>query len=232
LLQHQLLLRATGKEKASLHRMDLIPSGSCLLLLLVLSNLLLCQGNVCPSCSPDDEKYSQSTPEYISVTNDCHTNSLHAAEEREKAQQMNMSLSPGFFTRSNETECSLPGFRVLENEDLTTWILMLQYLWNGPLYGLAHHDRHFEKDLSDIILSSTRENFKKLNKLKRILEKRFSQSRVKLDKDRMYWPGSQSLRSSNENKRHSVIYKLFQCLSRDSRKVDMYTKILACRSSE
>jgi len=27
---------------------------------------------------------------------------------------MNMSLSPGFFTRSNETIHSLPGFRLLE----------------------------------------------------------------------------------------------------------------------
>ena len=52
---------------------------------------------------------------------------------------------------------------------------MLQYLWNGPLYGLAHHDRKFEKDLSDTLLSSARENLKKLKKLERIIEKRFSQ---------------------------------------------------------
>ncbi|KAB0341010.1 hypothetical protein FD755_024524, partial [Muntiacus reevesi] len=99
---------------------------SCLLLLLVVSHLLLCQGNVCPSCGPDmfgvplkflrktfsrasrlshdmhnlstimfnefDEKYSQSRPEYINATSDCHTNPLHAPEEREKAQQMNNSL--------------------------------------------------------------------------------------------------------------------------------------------
>ena len=58
--------------------------------------------------------YSQSKPEYINATIDCHTNAIHAPEEREKAQQMTVSLSPGFFTGSNETVCSLPGFRLLE----------------------------------------------------------------------------------------------------------------------
>ncbi|OWK13138.1 PRP3, partial [Cervus elaphus hippelaphus] len=128
-----------------------------------MSHLLLCQGNVCPSCGPDvfgvplkflrntfsrDEKYSQSKPDYISATSDCHTNSIHAPEEREKVQQMN-------------------------NEDLTKWILTLQYLWNGPLYDLTH-DLRFENDLSDTILSSARDNFKKLFKLQTILERRFS----------------------------------------------------------
>ena len=61
-----------------------------------------------------DEKYSQSKPEYINATNDCHTNPLHAPEEIEKAQQMNVSLSPGFFIESNDTVFSLPGFRLLK----------------------------------------------------------------------------------------------------------------------
>ncbi|XP_043305931.1 placental prolactin-related protein 3-like [Cervus canadensis] len=216
---------------------------SCLLLLLVMSNVLLCQGNVCPSCGPDvfgvplkflrktfsrasilshdmhnlstimfnefDEKYSQSKPEYINATNDCHTNALHAPEEREKARQMT-------------------------NEDLTKWILMLQYLWRDALYDLVH-DLQFGKNLSDTILSNARENFKKLHKLQTIIERRFSQIvvpvRLMLAKDLIYWQELSSLVSSNEDIRHFAFYNLFKCLSRDSRKVDMYTKILACRIS-
>nr|XP_020726553.1 placental prolactin-related protein 3-like [Odocoileus virginianus texanus] len=217
---------------------------SCLLLLLVMSNQLLCQGNLCPSCSPDvfgvplkflrktfslasilshdmhnlstimfnefDEKYFQSRPEYINATNDCHTNLLHAPEEIGKAQQMN-------------------------NEDLTQWILMLQYLWRDVLYDLVH-DLRFGKDLSDTILSSARENLKKLYKLQTIVERRFSQIilplRRKLAYDHVYWQGLPSLLSTNEYMHHSAFYNLFKCLSRDSHKVDMYTKILACRISD
>ncbi|XP_043306412.1 placental prolactin-related protein 3-like [Cervus canadensis] len=217
--------------------------GSFLLLLLVLSNLLLCQGNICQSCGPDvfgvplnflrkmfsrvsrlshdihnlstimfhefDEKYSQSKPDYINATYDCHTNSVHAPEEREKVQQMN-------------------------NEDLTKWILMLQYLWRDALYDLAH-DVRFKKHLSDTILSSAKKNFKKLFRLQTI-EMRFSQIvdpvRSKLTKNRIYWSGYRSLVSSNGDMHHSAFYKLFKCLSRDSRKVDMYSKILACRISD
>nr|XP_020726346.1 placental prolactin-related protein 3-like [Odocoileus virginianus texanus] len=221
-----------------------VRAGSCLLLLLVMPNLLLCQGNICPSCGPDvfgvplkflrqtfsrvsrlshdihnlstimfnefDENYSQSIPEYINATDDCHTNPIHAPEETETAQQMN-------------------------NEDLTKWILMLQYLWEDPLYALVHELR-FGKDLSDTILSSARENFKKLRKLQIIIERRFSQIvvpiRLTLAKDLLYWQRFSSLVSSDEDVRHFAFYILFKCLSRDSHRLDMYTKILACRISD
>nr|XP_020726554.1 chorionic somatomammotropin hormone 2-like [Odocoileus virginianus texanus] len=218
--------------------------GSCLLLLLVMPNLLLCQGNICPSCGPDvfgvplkflrktfsrvsrlshgmhnlstimfnefEEQYSQSKPEYINATSDCHTNPLHAPEEREKAQQMN-------------------------NEDLTKWILMLQYLWTVPLIEISNEQR-IEKNLSDTIISSAIENIKKCIKLQAILERRFNQIilpvRRILSEEHMYWSGYESLVSSDEDVRRSVLYNLLKCLRRDSRKVDMYSKILACRISD
>ncbi|XP_061002282.1 chorionic somatomammotropin hormone 2-like [Dama dama] len=218
--------------------------GSCLLLLLVMSNVLLCQGEFCWLCgrylfgvrlkslretfsrasilSHDMhnlstimfneviEMYSQSKPEYMNATNDCHTNPLHAPEEIEKAQLMN-------------------------NENLTMWILLIQYLWNAPLFDLAY-DPRIEENLTVTIISSALECRRKSFKLQSILARQFSQIilplRRKLEEERLYWSAIPFLLSDDEDVRHSAFYNLFKCLNRDSRKVDMYTKILACRISD
>ncbi|XP_043305933.1 chorionic somatomammotropin hormone 2-like [Cervus elaphus] len=216
----------------------------CLLLLLVVSNVLLCQGEFCWLCgrylfgvrlkslrktfsrasilSHDMhnlstimfneviERYSQSKPEYMNATNDCHTNPLHAPEEIERAQLMN-------------------------NEDLTKWILMIQYLWNAPLFDLAY-DPRIEENLTVTVISSALECRRKSFKLQSILARQFSQIilplRRKLEEERLYWSAIPFLLSDDEDVRHSAFYNLFKCLNRDSRKVDMYTKILACRISD
>ncbi|XP_065768256.1 placental prolactin-related protein 4-like [Muntiacus reevesi] len=194
--------------------------GSHLLLLLVMSNVLLCQGNFCTSLCPSgndlclnslkdlfthatnlshdiynlsskmfneflstDEQYAQGRKYCITTTNSCLTTSLHAPEEKEQVQHMHMSL--------------------------IRWILMLLYSWGKPLYELVK-DLQSMKEVSDAILSSARENVKKVQELQALIDR----------------PSSQM---GNEDMRHSSFYNLFQCLHRDSCKTDIYTKLLVCQ---
>uniref|UniRef100_A0A8C0ALN8 Uncharacterized protein n=1 Tax=Bos mutus grunniens TaxID=30521 RepID=A0A8C0ALN8_BOSMU len=192
---------------------------SRLLLLLVMSNLLLCQGNFCTFLCPhvDDlclnslkDLFTRATnlshyiynlsskmfnefvsTYYINITNSCHTTSLHAPEEKEQVEHRH-------------------------NKGLIRWILMLLYSWNESLYHLVMNLRSM-KEVSDAILSRARENVKKVKELQTFIERVFSQVRLP------------SLPSSNEDRHHSAFFNLFHCLHRNSRKIDIYTKLLACQ---
>ncbi|KAM7229654.1 hypothetical protein CapIbe_019770 [Capra ibex] len=216
--------------------------GSCLLLLLVMSNLLLCQGNPCPSCGPDlfaislksltdlfidatwlshefhnvsavmfkefNEKYAQGKLYHINATDSCHTNSFHSPEDRYKAHQLN-------------------------NEDLSKWTLVLLYSWNNPLYHLVM-ELPSMRELSETFLSSARKMETMSDKLQAFIESHFRKIIAAVlqtmhDADSS-WSRLPSLTSSEEDRRHSELYNLFHCLRRDAGKVDMYIKILACRT--
>ncbi|KAI4560948.1 hypothetical protein MJG53_017577 [Ovis ammon polii x Ovis aries] len=161
--------------------MLLLAKVSCLLHLLVLSNLLLCQGNSCPSCSPDvfDIPLKTLTDLFIDATRLSHD--FHY-------------LSTIMFSEFNE-----------------------KYAQGKQYYINATKSCHTNR-------LHTPEERDKAQQMNIILPARW-----KMYEARIYWSGLPSLTSSDEDRRHSEFYNLFQCLRSDSRKVDMYTNILACR---
>ncbi|KAB0339127.1 hypothetical protein FD754_024113 [Muntiacus muntjak] len=120
----------------------------------------------------------------------------------------------------------------LGNEDLSKLILFILYIWNKPLHHLTKELQSL-KEVSQTILIRVTENEKMSDKLQAFIESQFKQIIVpvlqKISDTRITWSGLSSLTSSDEDRRHSEFYNLFHCLRRDSRKVDIYIKILACR---
>ncbi|XP_070223111.1 chorionic somatomammotropin hormone 2 [Bos mutus] len=158
--------------------------------------------------SPQDEKYAQGKLYYINATKSCHTNSFHTPEERDKAQQMN-------------------------NEDLIKWTLVLLYCWNNPLYYLVPEIQSM-KNLSEAVVSSAEEIENMSEKLESLIETHFGKIIFPVLKTiheaHITWSRFSSMTFSDEDRRLSEFYNLFHCLCRDSRKVDMYIKILTCRT--
>uniref|UniRef100_A0A8C6FNW3 Uncharacterized protein n=1 Tax=Moschus moschiferus TaxID=68415 RepID=A0A8C6FNW3_MOSMO len=211
---------------------------SCLLLLLVMSNLLLCQGKLCPSCGPDVSDTSLTSLRDVftdanRLSHDFHNLSRIIFSEFDEKY----AHGKQYHIRSTKS-CHTDPYNIPEeleialhtnNEDLTVWTLVLLYAWNNPLYYLANEVPNV-KGVSVAILLRIIEMKNISDKLQEFIQDQFSKSIVpvlqKMHDTRTTWSGLSSLTSSDEDRRHSEFYNLFYCLRRDSLKVDMYIKIL------
>ncbi|XP_070313024.1 placental prolactin-related protein 4-like [Odocoileus virginianus] len=175
--------------------------GSHLLLLLIMSNLLLCQGNFCTSFRPhgNDLCLNSLKDLFTHATNLSHDSYNLSSKMFSEFLSTDERYAQGrkyYITTTNS--CHTTSLHAPEekeqNKGLIRWIFMLLYSWNKSLYQLVK-DLQSMKEVSDAILSSVKENVKKIQELQALIERRFSQM-------------------GDEDKRHSSFYNLLQCLQR------------------
>ncbi|XP_006072923.3 prolactin-like isoform X1 [Bubalus bubalis] len=214
-------------------------AGSCLLLLLVVSNLLLCQGVVSTPVCPNGPGNCQVSlrdlfDRAVMVSHYIHDLSSEMFNEFDKRY----AQGKGFITMALNSchTSSLPTPEDKEqaqqthHEVLMSLILGLLRSWNDPLYHLVTEVRGM-KGAPDAILSRAIEIEEENKRLLEGMEMIFGQVIPGAKETEPYpvWSGLPSLQTKDEEARYSAFYNLLHCLRRDSSKIDTYLKLLNCR---
>ncbi|XP_038190232.1 prolactin-6A1-like [Arvicola amphibius] len=138
-----------------------------------------------------------------------------------------------------QTSCHTSTFGVMlpeeETEQIKAIVLLQEILtllgaWKVPLYHVVTELSGMEETPTDIILRAnivevTVEGLQE--GVRRILRKIYP--KFKEVEEYPIWKGLAFLQSPDEDLRVSAFHSLFQCLKRDSRKIDSNLKILKCR---
>ncbi|KAF4013701.1 hypothetical protein G4228_004687 [Cervus hanglu yarkandensis] len=183
-------------------------TGSCLLLLLVMSNRLLCQGNLCPSCDPDTFKIPLKSLKAL------FTRAFGLSHDINNLSTM-MFLE--FSLRDLYFDAALLSHNILRHSTI-----MFNEFYERYAQGKQYHINATKScHTNPLYAPEEREKAQQMNVI--------FPARKKMLDARIYWTELQSLTSRDEKTRHYAFFILFQCLHRDTRKIDIYTKILACR---
>ncbi|XP_069419307.1 chorionic somatomammotropin hormone [Ovis canadensis] len=212
--------------------------GSRLLLLLVVSNLILCQGQA------QHPPYCRNQPGNCQIplqslfdraTTVANYNSKLAGE---MVNRFDEQYGQGINSESKVINCHTSSITTPNNkaeaintEDkiLFKLVISLLHSWDEPLHH-AVTELANSKGTSPALLTKAQEIKEKVKVLVEgveVIRKRIHPG----EKNEPYpvWSEQSSLTSQDENVRRVAFYRLFHCLHRDSSKIYTYLRILKCR---
>uniref|UniRef100_A0A4W2FHQ4 Prolactin n=1 Tax=Bos indicus x Bos taurus TaxID=30522 RepID=A0A4W2FHQ4_BOBOX len=204
----------------------LLTSESHLLLLLVVSNLLLCQGVVsAPLCQNPSGKCQMPLQNLFDTATMVANHNYRLAREMFSEFDKQFGQGKNFISRVLNS-CHTESIITPDNKDeaehtqvriLSGLVLSLLLSWDEPL----HHpvtELQGMKDASPDLLSKATEIEEKT---KVLLEGIHPEDQ---EKETSYpvWSEISSLTAGDEDVHQNAFYKMFHCLHRDARKIDIY----------
>ncbi|XP_036987168.2 prolactin [Artibeus jamaicensis] len=214
-------------------------AGSFLLLLLLLSNLLLCRSvdslPICPSGAVNCKVSLRDLfDRAVVLSHYIHSLSSEMFSEFDKQYGQGKNFIARAINSCHTASIPTPGNKEqaqnTHHEDLLSLILRLLRSWNAPLYHLVSEVRGMQGPPSDV-LSKAIEIEERNKQLLAGMERIVGQVYPEAKQNEVYsvWPGFPSLQDADEDSRLSAFYNLLHCLRRDSHKVDNFLKLLRCR---
>ncbi|XP_006909293.1 prolactin isoform X1 [Pteropus alecto] len=216
-----------------------LKAGSLLLLLLLVSNLLLCKSvDSLPICSSGAVNCQVSLRDLfdraVVLSHYIHNLSSEMFNEFDKRYAQGRGFITKTINSCHTSSLSTPEDKEqaqqINHEDLLNLVLRVLRSWNDPLYHLVTEVRGMQ-EAPDAILSRAIEIEEQNKQLLEGMEKIVGQVHPGVKENEVYsvWSGLPSLQMADEDTRLFAFYNLLHCLRRDSHKIDNYLKLLKCR---
>ncbi|XP_016007350.1 prolactin isoform X1 [Rousettus aegyptiacus] len=214
-------------------------AGSLLLLLLLVSNLLLCKSvDSLPICAGGAVNCQVSLRDLferaVILSHYIHNLSSEMFNEFDKRYAQGRGFITKTINSCHTSSLSTPEDKEqaqqIKHEDLLNLVLRVLRSWNDPLYHLVTEVRGMQ-EAPDAILSRAIEIEEQNKQLLEGMEKIVGQVHPGVKENEVYsvWSGLPSLQMADEDTRLFAFYNLLHCLRRDSHKIDNYLKLLKCR---
>ncbi|KAM5321932.1 prolactin isoform 1-T1 [Glossophaga mutica] len=216
-----------------------LKAGSFLLLLLLLSNLLLCRSvdslPICPSGAVNCEVSLRDLfDRAVILSHYIHNLSSEMFSEFEKQYAQGKRFITKAINSCHTSSIPTPEGKEqaqnIHHEALLSLVLGVLRSWNDPLYHLVTEVRGMQGPNSDILSKAVEieeRNKQLLEGMERIVGQVYPG--VRENEVSSVWSGFPSPQAADEDSRLSAFYNLLHCLRRDSHKVDNYLKLLKCR---